>query len=286
MMPVNDVFSTFDINSHQAEIANILTLAKQFADEETNLPLLAQGSVEQLPQNTPAATTSMMMNAANTILRRMIKAFDDHVSKTIITRFYDWNMQFNRNEAIKGDFQVDARGSSALMVKELQSQQLMQFAQFFGHPVFAPILTSRAPQVIRKIAESMRLSADDVVPTDEEIAQIQQQQAQAAQQQPQDPRIASAQIRAQAELKKAEFQAAADQTEMQVRERLAQQDYAAKLSALELEREIKMLELAATKELTLEEIRAQLAQTAIRERSRQQLFAAERNLKIAQGSGI
>jgi hypothetical protein len=284
--PINDIFATYNIDSHQAEIANILQLAKQFADEETNLPLIAQGSVEQLPKNAPAATTSMMMNAANTILRRMIKAFDDNVTKSIIRRFYDWNMQFNPNETIKGDFQVDARGSSALMVKELQSQQLMQFATFYANPIFAPILASKAPQMIRKIAESMRLAADDVVPTDEEIAQLQQQQAAAQQQQPDDPRILSAQIRAQAELKKAEFQAASDQVEMQVRERLAQQDYAAKQAALELEREIKILELAATKELTLEEIRSQLAQTAIKERSRQQLFTAERALKISEGSGI
>ncbi|MDR1662582.1 MAG: hypothetical protein LBR95_09220 [Azoarcus sp.] len=282
--PVNDAFTTFEINSHQGEIANILVLAKQFADEETNLPLIAQGSMTELPKNTPAATTSMMMNAANTILRRMIKAFDDNITKQIVTRFYDWNMQFNPNEEIKGDFQVDARGSSALMVKEMQSQQLMQFAQFFAHPAFAPLLLPKAPQMIRKIAESMRLSVDEVVPTDEEIAQLQQQQA--AQQQAQDPRIMAAQIRAQAEVSRAQSQMQSDQVEMQVRERMAQQDHAAKIAALELSREIKILDLAATEKLTLEEIRAQLAQTAIKERSKHQLFAAERNLKITQGSGI
>jgi hypothetical protein len=285
--PISDAFSTFDINSHQGEIANILTLAKQFADEETNLPTIAQGSMEQLPQNTPMGTTSMMMNAANTILRRMVKAFDDNITKPTISRFYDWNMQFNPNELIKGDFQVDARGSSALMVKEMQSQQLMQFAQFFAHPAFAPILLSKAPQMIRKIAESMRLAADEVVPTDEEIAQLQQQQAAEQQgQQQQDPRIIAAQIRAQAEINKAQSQMSSDNVEMQVRERMAQQDHAAKIAALQLQREIKMLELAAREKLTLEEIRSQLAQTAIKERSRQQLFTAERNLKLSQGSGI
>lgn len=283
-MPVNDAFATFDINSHQAELANILQLAKSFADEETNLPLIAQGSVDQLPKNSPAATTSMLMNAANTVLRRMVKLFDDNVTKLMITRFYDWNMQFADEPSIKGDFSVDARGSSALMVKEMQTQQLMQFATFYAHPVFGPLLATKAPAILRKIAESMRLSPDEAVPTDEEIEQL--KQAQAQQQQPQDPAIQAAMIRAQAEMKKAEFQAQSDMKEMEIRERLAQQDHAAKVAELQLSREIEMLKLAATKELTLEQIKSQLAQTAIRERSKQQLFTAERQLKMAQGSGI
>ena len=40
---VNDAFATFDINSHQTELANIIEIAKTFADEETNLPMIAQG---------------------------------------------------------------------------------------------------------------------------------------------------------------------------------------------------------------------------------------------------
>ena len=281
---INDILRTYDINSHQGEIANIINLSKQLVDEETNLPLIAQGSLGQLPQNTPAATTSMMMNAANTIIRRMVKLFDDNIIKPTISRFYDWNMQFNPNESIKGDFQVDARGSSSLLVKEMQSHQLMQFAQFFGHPSFGAILMPKAVGILRKIAESMRLPVDEVIPTDEELAQI--QQAQAQQESPPDPRIVAAQIHAQAELKRAEFAANANNVEMQVRERMAQQDYAAKIASLELEREVKMLSLAATEKMTLEQIRSHLAETAIKERSRQQLFSAERDLKLSAGSGI
>jgi hypothetical protein len=286
-LPVSDTFTTFDFNSHQPEIGNILTLAKTFADEETNLPLIAQGSLGPLPQNAPATTTSIMMNAANTTLRRMVKLFDDDVTKTMITRFYDWNMQFSPDERIKGDFHVDARGSSALMVKELQSQQLMQFAQFYGHPAFAAILAPKAAPLLRRVAESMRISADEVVPTDDEIAQMQQQTTQTAQQQqPDDPRLQTAMIRAQTELKRAELQAAANAQDMEFRARMAQQDQAAKAAELNLLREIEMMKLASTQKLTLEQIRSQLAQTAIKERSKQQLFSVERKLKLSQGSGI
>lgn len=283
--PVNDAFAAFDINSHQSELANILQLAKTFADEETSLPMIAQGERGTAPDT--ATGMSMLMNAANVVLRRMVKAFDDFVTKPMITRFYDWNMQFGQDEEIKGDFKVDARGTTALLVKELQSQQLLQFAQFYAHPAFGPVLGKKAPAMIRRIAESLRLSPDEVVPTDEELeAMAQEAQAAAQQQQPQDPRLQVAQMRAEAEMKRAEYEAAADQTEMQVRQQLANMDYQYKIQALELERDIEMLKLASTKELTLEQIKAKLAETSIKENSRKQLFAAEQELKLATGSGI
>lgn len=281
-IPVNDAFATYDINSHQPELANIINMAEAFADKETNLPMIAQGEMGTAPDT--ATGMSMLMNSANTVLRKMVKLFDDEVTKPMITRFYDWNMQFSEDESIKGDFNVDARGSTALMAKELQTQQLMQFGTFYGHPAFAPILAPKAPAYMRKIAESLRLSPDEVVPTDDEIAEMQKKMAEQPPQK--DPRVETAEIRANAEMKRAEYEAKADQTEMTVRKQMAEQDHALKISELQLTREIKMLELAATKELTLEQIKASLADTAIKERSKKQLFAAEAKIKAAQGSGI
>lgn len=285
---VNDAFATFDINSHQGELANILQLAKTFADEETSLPMIAQGERGTAPDT--ATGMSMLMNAANTVLRRMVKAFDDFVTKPMITRFYDYNMQFHDDESVKGDFEVDARGTTALLVKELQTQQLMAFANFFMNPAFAPILANKAPALLRRIAESLRLSPDEVVPTDEELQamqeQAQQMAAQQQQQQQQDPRITVAQMRAEAEMQRAQYEAQANQVEMQVRQQMSQQDMQFKIAALEMQREIEMLKLAQTKELTLEQIKAKLADRSIAETSKKQLFAAERELKLATGQGI
>lgn len=281
---VNDAFATFDINSHQGELANILQLAKTFADEETNLPLIAQGERGSAPDT--ATGMSMLMNAANTVMRRMVKSFDDYVTRQIITRLYDYNMQNHPDDNIKGDFEIDARGSTALMTKELQAQQLLQFAQYYAHPAFAPILSTKAPAILRRIAESLRLNPEEVVPTDEEIQQMQEQAAQMQQQPPQDPRIVAAQMRAEADMKRIESQMQTDQVEQNTRMQLAKQDMQLKIAVLDREREIKMLELALQEKLTFEQIKAGLAQTAMKETSRKQLFSAEQELKLRTGSGI
>ena len=285
-VPVQDAFATFDINSHQAELTNIIQIAENFADKETSLPMLAQGEQGGAPNT--ATGMSMLMNAANTVLRRMVKAFDDNITKPLITRFYDWNMQFSENEGVKGDMQIEARGTTALMVKELQAQQMMAFLNFYANPVFAPILSPKAPAMLRKMAEVMRLNPAEVIPSEEEIQQMQQQAQEAAQQQqqPQDPRVQSAMIRADAEMKSAQYEAEANQVEMEVRKQMAEQDMAFKIQALTLEREIAMMKLSADQNLSLEKIKAQLAMAAANDQTKKQLFAAEREIKMATGEGI
>jgi hypothetical protein len=53
-----------------------------------------------------------------------------------------------------------------------------------------------------------------------------------------------------------------------------------------MQREIEMLKMANNQNISLEKIKAQLADTAIRERGRKDLFAAEQRLKLQTGSGI
>jgi DNA-directed RNA polymerase alpha subunit len=53
-----------------------------------------------------------------------------------------------------------------------------------------------------------------------------------------------------------------------------------------MEREVEMLKMANAQNLSLEKIKAQLADTAIKERGRKELFAAEQDLKMRMGSGI
>jgi len=163
---VRDVFATHEINGHQSELINLFELVKKMADDVTSLPLIAQGSQNAAPDT--ASGTAMLMNAANTQLRRIVKYFDDYVTEPMITRFYNWNMQNSDKAEIKGDMTIDARGSSALLVKEQQNQSLRSLLLTAEQPSYAP-LTKHA-ELYRKAIQAEHLNADDIVKTDDEIA--------------------------------------------------------------------------------------------------------------------
>ena len=58
------------------------------------------------------------------------------------------------------------------------------------------------------------------------------------------------------------------------------------MTELQMTREIEMLKMSNTQNISLETIKAKLADTAIRERSKKEIYAAEQNLKLQTGSGI
>jgi hypothetical protein len=69
----------------------------------------------------------MLMGAAALPIRDTVRNFDTFTT-SFIGSLYNWNMQFNTNEAIKGDYCVIARGSTSLIAKEVRSINLDQFA--------------------------------------------------------------------------------------------------------------------------------------------------------------
>jgi len=179
---VQQAFGTFDINGHLGELLSLFNVARELADEEAGLPSVAQGEAGATPVNT-ATGMSILMNSANTVLRRAIKAWDDGITLPFIQRLYDWNMQFGENEEIKGDNKVHARGSSHLIVKEMQAQNAMSLINIAASPILQPL--TDVPALYRRVVTSMQLDPAEIVKTDAEIEQEMQQQQQMMEQQSQ-----------------------------------------------------------------------------------------------------
>ncbi len=164
-------FETYDIPSNMDELLKVIEVANQNIDDETALPMMAQG--EQGSQVTKTAHgMSILMNSINVVFRRIIKNWDDDMTVPNLQRMYDWLMQFSKKEHIKGDYQVDARGTSVLLVREMQSANLLTFLQLFsGHPILGKYLKEEGLPAMRALAKTMMVPADEVIKSDPEIAE-------------------------------------------------------------------------------------------------------------------
>lgn len=246
---------THNIESHQGELAAIIALAKEFIDDETSMSVLAQG--EQGAHTTKTAQgMALLMNAVNVVFRRMVKNFDDDMTVPNIRRLYDWNMQFSEKEGIKGDFDVDARGSSVLLVREIQSQNLMVLLGFTAHPVLGLML--KAGALLRKTVQSMMIAADEIVKDDDEIKRvIDDMKNQPPQPDPHDETL---------------IQIAHDrnQTTLQVEQ---------------LRRDTKMMDLAEQKNMTMEQVAADIHKARLTVDSKERIFAGEAAIEARNPSG-
>jgi len=134
--------------------------ARVLADESTGFPSFAHGQTGVSGVGRTASGISMLMSAANGSIRNVVKNIDDYLLAPLGKAFFNFNMQFDFDQEIKGDLEIKARGTESLMANEVRSQRLMQFLQIGQNPTLAPFF--RMDYVVREIAKSMDLDPDKV----------------------------------------------------------------------------------------------------------------------------
>ena len=293
---VGEAFATFSTPSHQAELANIFGMARQLADEETNLPLIAQG--EMGPHTTKTSSgMAMLMNSSNIVLRKAVKNWDDDITRPLITRFYDFNMQFNDKPEIKGDFSIEARGSGALLVREKQQENLMIYSNLsMSIPEFAK--RRDWAELDREIAKSLEVPYDAITLDDEEIAEREAEAMQMAQMQQQDPGAEKAALemqlkqldlqikqgRLQLDSQKAAAAIQQDQAEMQADMQLQvakmEQLERLELQKLQAQARLKQMELDAKYQINSETLLTKTGIEAQKIRTDRDKAAANTNLRL------
>jgi hypothetical protein len=142
--------------------------ARQLADESTGMPSFAHGQTGVSGVGRTASGISMLMNAASGSIKTVIKNVDDYLLAPLGKAFFNFNMQFDFDPEIKGDLEVNARGTESLMANEVRSQRLMQFMQIVSSPQLMPF--AKMPYIVREIAKSMDLDPDKVSNNMEEAA--------------------------------------------------------------------------------------------------------------------
>lgn len=133
--PYNDneggpVVRPIDVNGHIPELLSIFSLCREIMDAEAALPPPSVGDVSQGGSEAmrTRGNLSMIMGAAALPIRDTVRNFDTFTT-SFIGAMYDWNMEFNSDATIKGDYQVIARGSTSLIAKEVRSAGLDYMAQ-------------------------------------------------------------------------------------------------------------------------------------------------------------
>ena len=157
--PGQAIFGTKFPNVAQ-ENMQLFDKARQLADESTGFPSFAHGQTGVSGVGRTASGISMLMSAANGSIRTVVKNVDDYLLRPLGKAFFSFNMQFDFDETIRGDLEVQASGTESLMANEVRSQRLMQFLQVAQNPVLAPF--AKMDYIIREIAKSMDLDPDKV----------------------------------------------------------------------------------------------------------------------------
>lgn len=277
-------FQTFRVGSDVNQIVGIIELAERFIDALAGLPQIAQGEQGMTTTQT-AGGMAILMNSANVVFRRIVKNYDDDITVPTIRRWYDWNMQFSPKEDIKGDFEIDARGSSVLLIREMQAQNLGMLLQAFGHdPEIGPMLRKR--DLFERYLQANMIPASSAMKSESEHNEVEARIARAVeaavQQMQQEMAAQGSQGGGATEV--AMIRAEVDREKLAMRAQSEEADRQLKLALAQINENIAILRASVTQGVAVEKIQADLYDRDQARQSEERIVATEAAMHAKTGN--
>jgi len=279
---VRQAFMAIQIPNVTQQLMEIITLGERFAEETTSIPLIAQGQSGATTPDTFGAA-QLQNNNANQLLRSIGYAFDDYITEPVVRQFYEWLLlDPDVPDEEKGEFQIDAHGSAALVERAIQDQSIAQMGAMAANPLYGIDPKKWA----RLFLKSKKLSPDEVMYSEEEQAKLD------AAPPPEAPAVTVAKIAADTQLKlgvmqqqadqqtAAEEQKIADMTHIleggkaQIEQQRVHGELTLKAHQIDMEHQRALMEYANRMKISLDQAKAALAKTAMQLQTERDLNAA------------
>ncbi len=243
--PNRPAIEVVQVPNNLAQLMQVMEVARKLADEEGMMPTIARGEQGSHVTQTKGGM-AMLMNSNNIIKRLAVKNWDDYVTVPNIQRMFDWNMEFNPDDTIKGDMKIVARGSSTLLIREMQAPNAAAIAQTWTvHPKLGPMVRERR---LAEIALKTNMMPADILKSEDELKQEEMNR-----QPPPDPEMEKLKVQLQ----------------------IAQIDAQSRKDVANMNMETAMMRLAAEQKMTVEELRTRLDIARQKSASDERKLAAE-----------
>lgn len=259
---VRKAFAVFEIPIHTDNYLKIIAYAERLGEESSSIPLIAQGQIpSQASGNMPRTASHAIMqdNNANQLLHDKAVSFDHCVTEPFVTEMYEWYLlDDDVPDSDKILMEIDAHGSVTLVNRYLQDQTIAQLASLVTNPAFG----IDPKKWFEEFMRTKHLDARKVQYTPEQQEQI------AKQPPPKAPQVEAAQIRAQADIQKAQIDVQHDQGAIQA-------DHAVRMKELDIRWQIALLEYSNKRGMALEQAKADLAGLTMKLQTQKELSAQD-----------
>ena len=252
-----DPIRQVSIGGNPAALLNLIEISRKHLDDESSLPLIAQGDPGTGARQTAHGLT-ILQAAMNIQFKDAARGFDDDITIPNMTRLYEWNMQHSEDESVKGDMRCKARGSSVLLMNEILSQNILMLLNLAGsHPEAFSMV--KLGELVRLWFKTLRLERHGLLKTEEEITK--EQEAKAKEPPQVDPVIEG-------------------------KKELAALEHESKMMLLDVQMKIEVLKLSNKENMTTAQVEAMLEKTRLTLRAKERANMAEFAIKEKHGTGI
>lgn len=156
--------SFFQPTSNVEHMLAIQNAVRWHVQKETNLPDFAMGIPGSPSHNRTAEGLAMQKDMAMGFIRTVIANIDTFGIKPVIRAIYNWEMNFNHRDEIKGDFEVVPLGVMSAMDDNALVQRIMGIIQ---SPLAEDWL--KLDKAVPVLARKSKVDELDIIRTPEEV---------------------------------------------------------------------------------------------------------------------
>jgi hypothetical protein len=175
--------SFFQPNSIAQELLGVYKEFSNIADELSAIPKYQTGSGASGGAGRTAAGLAMLMGNASKILQTVAANIDRDVIYPLLMGLFDMLMLTDTTGTLKGDESVQVMGVNVAVQRETQRARQLEFLQITANPIDAQIVGPKGrATILRSVAQTIGLPGEEIVPSEDKLAQMEVQQAQQQQQ--------------------------------------------------------------------------------------------------------
>lgn len=150
-------------------LMNVINLARQLAEEESEVPLMQAGLMSN--QVVQSATGAQIQSQSSTVvIEYKNEMWDDQITSKVIRWIHDWNWENNTSRPeIFGDFEIDVKSSSEYRARQIHITNLEKLSvEASQNPTMGDII--KMHNLAKSRLALMQLPTADIVKSEEEIA--------------------------------------------------------------------------------------------------------------------
>lgn len=260
---VQEAMQFFNVPNNTEQLIPVMQLAQGFAEEESGIPLITAGL--NSPQAVDSATGQLVIQqASTTLLDFMSEEWDSCITEPAISAMYGWNMQYNENPDIKGDYTVDVRTSTQYKNKQVFIRDMEKLSvECSQNPELADWINIPALQRVRLSA--MSIPDSSIVKSEEQYTKDKEAKAAAQGPSPEQMqlklearKIALEEAKLAFEAKQQQAREIMEHTEKMEATRARLVESQARVAVSQNDKEVELIKLAARSEEQSAQILAQL----------------------------
>lgn len=168
----------FQPNSNSQELLGVYEKFTQIADELSAIPRYATGSDRLGGAARTSSGLAMLMGNASKVLQMVAANVDRDCISPLLQQLYDMVMLTDSTGMFRGDESIRVRGVDVAVQRETNRQRQLEFLQVTANPFDSQILGVRGrAALLRSVSTTLGLDGQSIVPTEDELEEMQRQQA-------------------------------------------------------------------------------------------------------------